>query len=277
MIRLLCTFLILCVTTAHADTPKRIVSVGGALTETVYALGAGEYLVGSDTTSYYPAAAAASPKVGYQRTLSAEGILSLNPDLVILSGESGPPAVLAQLKSAGVNMLTLGAGRSVEDVKRNIETLSEALDKEQQGNKLIAELTAASSKLEQALSQQNSPKRIMFILQHSGGAPLVAGMGTAASSIIELSGSKNAVTEYEGYKPLSPESATAMAPDIILVTTQGLEQSGGEASLLKIPGVSLTPAAKQGNVIAMDALFLLGFGPRVTEAALELNRRAKEL
>ncbi len=130
MIRFLCAFLILCVTSAHAETPKRIVSVGGALTETIYALGAGEYLVGSDTTSYYPAAAAATPKVGYQRALSAEGILSLNPDLVILSEEAGPPAVLAQLKSAGVNMLTVTAGRTLEDVNRNIEVLSEVLGKE---------------------------------------------------------------------------------------------------------------------------------------------------
>jgi iron complex transport system substrate-binding protein len=81
------------------------------------------------------------------------------------------------------------------------------------------------------------------------------------------------VTGYEGYKPLSPEAATSLAPDILLVTTQGLEQSGGEAALLAAPGVSLTPAAKNGHVIAMDALLLLGFGPRTAEAALELNSR----
>ena len=118
MIRSLSIIFLLFSTAAFADTPKRVVSVGGALTETVYALGAGELLVGSDTTSYYPEAAANSPKVGYQRALSAEGILSLSPDLVIMTDEAGPPPVLAQLNSAGVNMLTLNAGRSLVRASR---------------------------------------------------------------------------------------------------------------------------------------------------------------
>lgn len=260
-------------TAAHADAPKRIVSVGGALTETIYALDAGDLVVGSDTTSYYPPAAASAPKVGYMRALSAEGILSLSPDLVILSEESGPPTVLEQLKSAGVTMLVLEAGRTIGDVKKNIKILAETLEKQGEGESLISEIDGTVSKLQEAIAAQESSKSAMFILQHSGGAPMVAGSKTAADSIIKLAGAENAVTGYDGYKPLSPEAATSLAPDVLLVTTQGLEQSGGEAALLAAPGVSLTPAAKNGHVVAMDALLLLGFGPRTAEAALELNGR----
>ncbi|MBO0333272.1 ABC transporter substrate-binding protein [Sneathiella sp. CAU 1612] len=273
MIRIIVFLCLFISTAAHADAPKRIVSIGGALTETIYALDAGDLVVGSDTTSYYPPAAASAPKVGYMRALSAEGILSLSPDLVILSEESGPPTVLEQLKSAGVTMLVLEAGRTIGDVKKNIKILAETLEKQGEGESLISEIDGTVSKLQEAIAAQESSKSVMFILQHSGGAPMVAGSKTAADSIIKLAGAENAVTGYDGYKPLSPEAATSLAPDILLVTTQGLEQSGGEAALLAAPGVSLTPAAKNGHVVAMDALLLLGFGPRTAEAALELNGR----
>ncbi|WP_288902853.1 ABC transporter substrate-binding protein [uncultured Sneathiella sp.] len=273
MIRILVILSLFISTAAHADAPKRIVSIGGALTETIYALDAGDLVVGSDTTSYYPPAAASAPKVGYMRALSAEGILSLSPDIVILSEESGPPTVLEQLKSAGVTMLELEAGRTIGDVKKNIKILAETLEKQGEGESLISEIDDTVSKLQEAIAAQESSRSVMFILQHSGGAPMVAGSKTAADSIIKLAGAENAVTGYDGYKPLSPEAATSLAPDILLVTTQGLEQSGGEATLLAAPGVSLTPAAKNGHVVAMDALLLLGFGPRTAEAALELNGR----
>ena len=83
---------------ASAQAPAkmpRIVSVSGATTEIVYALGAEKQLVGSDTTSLFPAAALQTPKVGYMRQLSAEGLLSLKPDAVITTHEAGPAAVLA--------------------------------------------------------------------------------------------------------------------------------------------------------------------------------------
>ncbi len=276
MIRILTALLMFISTAAYADAPKRIVSVGGPLTETIYAIGAGNLIVGSDTTSYYPAEAASTPKVGYQRALNAEGILSLNPDLVILSEESGPPIVLEQLKSAGINMLTVKAGRSLKDVKDSIDILAKALGKQTEGNQLIADINGAEEKLKVASAAQEPPKSVMFILQHSGGAPMVAGQKTAADSIINLAGATNVVADYEGYKPLSPEAAVSLAPEILLVTTQGLEQAGGKAALLASPGVSLTPAAKNARIIAMDALLLLGFGPRTAEAALELKRQLSQ-
>jgi len=104
---------------------------------------------------------------------------------------------------------------------------------------------------------------------------MVAGRETAADSVIVLAGAENAVTGYTGYKPLSPEAAVAIAPDIILVTTQGLQQSGGADGVLDMPGVSLTPAAKNKRIISMDALYLLGFGPRTADAAMELHRQIR--
>ncbi len=260
--------------------PQRVVAIGGALTEIIYALGAQEVLVGNDTTSYYPPAAEDLPKVGYQRALSAEGILSLAPDLVILSDEAGPPAVLEQLSSAGVSILKVKAGRSLSDVKSTIQTIAQAIDTQAinpgQSAALIDHINAQTLALEDAIAQQASPKRVLFVLQHSGGAPMVAGKNTSADSIIALSGAHNVVTAYSGYKPLTPEAVMALHPEIILVTSQGLEQAGSAAAIFKIPGLALTPASKTGGVIAMDALLLLGFGPRTAQAAQQLNQRYQE-
>lgn len=259
------------------ETGKRLITIGGALTEIVYQLEKEALLVGSDTTSYYPAAAEQLPKVGYQRTLSAEGILSLNPDLIIYTDEAGPPAVLEQLKMTGVGLLKLKAGRSLADVIDNIKTMAETLDATARGQALIQELMAKKQGLDRAIAAADGAKKVMFILQHRGNTPLVAGKKTAADSIITLSGADNAVSDYEGYRPLTPEAAITQAPDIILITRQTLEHTGGKASLLKAPGLALTPAGIRGHVIAMDALLMIGFGPRIVDAALELHERYSEL
>ncbi len=269
---ILTCLLLLCALPTQAEEPKRIITIGGALTEVIYALEAQDLLVGNDTTSYYPAEADKLPKVGYQRALSAEGILSLNPDLIILTEEAGPPPVLKQIESAGISLLKLKAGRSINDVKQNISAIGKALHRMEQAETLVAQINAESEKLNVIIEKQSSLPKAMFILQHGGGAPMVAGIDTAADSIIALSGAKNVVKDYEGYKPLTPEAAVSLKPDVILITSQGLEQAGGKEGLLKSPGVSLTPAAKNGHIIAMDSLLMLGFGPRTAEAALELNQ-----
>ena len=263
--------LVLLALPAAAEAPRRVVSIGGALTEIVYALEAQEVLVGNDTTSYYPPAAERLPKVGYQRALSAEGIVSLSPDLVMLTEEAGPPAVLAQLQAANIPILQLRAGRSLTDVRDAIRVIASALKKDRAGSALIDAIDRQTAELAEVTARHPTDKRVLFILQHGGGAPMAGGRETAADSIIRLSGAQNAVTEYTGYKPLTPEAAAALQPDVILTTARGLAQAGGKDALLAAPGLALTPAARTGSLIVMDALLLLGFGPRTVQAAATLH------
>ncbi len=269
LVIILCTLIITLPVHAN-EVPNRIISIGGALTEIIYELGAGEKLVGSDTTSYFPEAAEQLPKVGYQRALSAEGILSLNPDLIIVTEDAGPDNVLAQVENAGTKLMRLKAGRSLEDVIENINAIARMLHLEQQGAGLIDNINQQREKLAEQLTDQKQKPKVLFILSHTGGAPMAAGTDTAADSIITLSGADNVVSDYQGYKPLTAEAALLQSPEIILTTTQGLEQAGGMDDFLKKPGLALTPAGKKGRVIAMDSLLLLGFGPRTIEAARQL-------
>lgn len=260
---------------AEAAEPQRIVTIGGSVTETVFALGADAAIVGSDTTSYHPPAAADLPKVGYLRTLSAEGILSLDPDLVIMTDEAGPPPVLHQLAAVGVRLVVLPAARSVDDVIRNIEAIAETVDRRAAGDALVAAILSQAENLQRAAADGIPSLKIIFLLNHAGRTPMVAGRDTAAHEIMRLAGLENVVTGYEGYKPLTPEAAVTLAPDVILTTDRGLENAGGIDALLSTPGLSLTPAAARSAVVAMDALLLLGFGPRTVEAAETLRKRVQ--
>ena len=76
--------------------PRGVISIGGDITEIIYALGKIDQVIGRDTTSFYPPSVTSLPDIGYVRQLGAEGLLSLSPDLIIASSESGPPEVVEQ-------------------------------------------------------------------------------------------------------------------------------------------------------------------------------------
>ena len=258
---------------ALAPAEQRIISVGGAITETIYALGQESKLIGSDTTSYYPLAAANLPKVGYQRALSTEGILSLRPDLILATEDAGPPAVIKQLMATGVHIRTLKSAKTLDDVVSNITQLGQVLGASKTAGILIESLEASLKTLNATKESQKHKLKVLFLMNHGAGAPMVAGRDTSADSIISLAGAENVVRDYERYKPLTPEAAANYAPDAIIVSTQTFEQIGGAEKLLALPGLGLTPAGQSGRIVTMDALLLLGFGPRTVDAAVELNAK----
>lgn len=258
---------------AASAAPRRIVSVGGALTETLYALGAGQEIVGVDTTSLYPAAARALPSVGYARALSAEGVLSLRPTLLVATAEAGPPAVVAQLQAARVGFETLDSGHRFEGVLASTRRLATLAGRPEEGTRLVARLEAewaAAQQHTQRLAAGHTAPRVLFVLSHSMAQVRVAGHDTGADAMIRLAGAVNAFGSVAGYKPLTPEGAIAAAPDLILATEQGLQAAGGIDGLLRAPGLAATPAGRARRVVALDALLLLGFGPRLPLALTQL-------
>lgn len=256
--------------TGHAAAP-RIVSVGGALTEIVYRLGAQGALVATDTTSLWPDAARALPKVGYMRTLSAEGVMSVQPTLLLAPAEAGPMTVMNQLQAAGVRIVRASNEHTFDALLANVALVADAIGRRAEGEALATELKRDWSATRAQLAGGAAPK-VLFILSHAANNVQVAGGGTAADAMIRLARGTNAMTGFNGYKPLSAEAAIGAAPDVILVTREGLEAVGGVDALLARPGLALTPAGKRKRVVALDALFLLGFGPRLPQAVAELAR-----
>lgn len=251
---------------AGAEPAQRIVSVGGAVTEIVYALDAGDRLVAVDSTSSHPPAAGDLPDVGYMRRLSAEPILALAPDLLLLVEDAGPESAIAQLRAAGARIVTVPDEPSLAGVRQKIGQVADALGVPDRGQALVAEIDAAQAAVAARLAEVGDRPRVLFLLSVGSGAPLASGTGTSASAIVALAGGRNAIQAFEGYKPLSPEAAVAAQPDVVLVTQGTLERLGGEAEVLARPELAATPAARDGRLVAMDGLLLLGFGPRTPQA-----------
>jgi iron complex transport system substrate-binding protein len=255
---------------AETETP-RLVSLGGPVTEIVYALGADKNLVGTDTSSIYPTAATKLPQVGYQRNLAAEGVLGLRPTLILASAEAGPPAVVEQLKQSGVSWTTIPADDTVDGAKAKIRAVAHALHLDAKGEVLVQQLNTEIAKAQTLLASEKAKPKVLFIYARGAGTVNVAGQGTAADAMIVLAGGTNAVSGYTGYKPITAEAVVAAAPDVILIPSRGLESVGGIDGLLTQPGLAATPAGKLRRVVNMDDLLLLGFGPRLGNAVSQLT------
>jgi iron complex transport system substrate-binding protein len=248
----------------------RIVSIGGAVTETLYSLGYGGQIVAVDTTSVYPREALALPKVGYMRTLAAEPIVALSPDLVIAVSHAGPKKILDQITAAGVPVVIISDEPTAEGVAEKIEEVAKAVGADAKGAELAAAIEKSFTHIETVLAKDQAKPSVLYILSASNGAPLAAGQSTAADGIIALAGGHNALQGYKGYKPLSPEAAVTANPDFVVIAEHGLSTLGGLDGLAARSDLGLIPAIKEGRVLVLDANYLLGFGPRAAAATAEL-------
>jgi iron complex transport system substrate-binding protein len=258
---------------AACELPVRdgpIVSIGGDVTEIVYALGAGDRVVAVDITSREPKTARDLPQVGYMRQLSAEPILSLSPKLVVAIADSGPPQVLDQLESAGTCLALIPDAHSTEGVIKKVEAVAEALDRQAEGAALATQLEAEFAALQASLGAIQDKPRVLFLFSVGEGAPMVGGRKTSAGAIITLAGGQNAIDSFEEFKPASSEGIIAAAPDVVLVTELTLMKLGGVEGLLQRPDIAQTPAGKAKRIVAMESLLLLGFGPRTPRAIRDL-------
>ncbi|MFA7445439.1 MAG: ABC transporter substrate-binding protein [Flavobacteriaceae bacterium] len=251
-----------------ASNPQRIISLNGAITEIVCALGHQDKLVGVDVTSTYPKDVKTKAKdLGHVRSVSVENIIALKPQLVLATQTDLSPELVNRLKQAKIDVVTFNHDFSVEGVKKLIEQVAGALA-EGGYKKLFTKIDTDFAKVR---NLKNKPK-VLFIYARGAGTLMVAGKNTPMEKIIALAGGVNAVNDFEDFKPLTPESLLQADPDYILLFTSGLQSLGGVNGILDVNGISKTRAGKNKKIIAMDGQLLSGFGPRVGEAAQELNQ-----
>jgi iron complex transport system substrate-binding protein len=253
-----------------STTSLKIVVAGGPLTEIVFALGAGANVVGADTSSVFPAETGALPKVGYQRQLASEGVLSLGPSLLLASEEAGPPDAIEQVRRAGVRVVTIASPKTSAAISDRVLSVGEAVERADEARVLAATMREAVTSLEARARSRATRPRVLFLYARGQGAMMVGGAGTAADVVLSLAGCTNAATELKGYLPLTPEAAVAARPDVVLAPEQGLASLGGPDGLFATPGLAETPAAGTRRVVAVDDLLLLGLGPRVIQAIDEV-------
>lgn len=259
-------------TVEQPDT-SRLVAIGGAVTEIVYALGEEKRLVGRDSTSTYPEAAKELPDVGYMRRLAPEGIIAVNPTAIVAIEGSGPPEALAVLKEANIPFSSIAETYDRAGILAKIRAVGAFLGVKDKAEALArtVEKDLDAALADSAGRPERDRKRVLFVLSIEGGKIMAAGTGTAASGVIELAGAINAAGTFPGYRALTEEAIVEARPDVVLMMDRGGGHAAGPDELFALPALSLTPAAKSKALIRMDGLHLLGFGPRTASAIRELN------
>lgn len=254
-----------------APVPERIVAVGGAVTEVLYALGLQDRIAGVDSTSLFPAEALRDKKdVGYIRALSAEGVLSLKPTLVIAMEGSGPPDALALLREAGLTISWIPESLTPEAVVAKIEQIGTVAGAPEPARKLAAGVRQRFAELATLRAGLTRKPRVLFVLSLQNGRTMVGGRNSTADAIIALAGGVNAAEAVEGYKPMTDEAIITAAPDVVLMMAHAAGHAATPEELFAGPAFSQTPAAATKALVKMDGLYLLGFGPRTPDAARDL-------
>jgi iron complex transport system substrate-binding protein len=246
---------------ADNSSNKRIISIDGAITEIIYALGEKSKLVGVDTTSRYPESVKALPNVGYMRALSSEGIMALAPERIISSADAGPEKVLKNLEQAGLDIVLIKESNTVAGVQEKIMKVAAAVEAPEKGQALAEEVGhKAKAVLSQIEGEQ--PARILFLLAAGGHGVMIAGKDTSASAMIDIVGGVNVADQFTSFKPLTPESAVQLNPDALIIANT----RGQAFDFDKFPTLKLTKAYQNKRIVDGDSMLLLGFGPRISDA-----------
>lgn len=239
----------------HAE-PQRLLSAGSSMTELILALDAGEQLVAVDSTSTLPEGSQLT-RLGYHRQLSAEGMLSTQPTLVIGSEEMGPASALDLVHQAGVQVATLPDAMTVEQLQANIVRLGQLLDRQAQARALQQEVKSRAARL--ATPPSHLGKNTVFLLLGEGNRVQIAGRHTLADSLIRLAGGRNpAANHLDGYQPVAMEALVAMAPEVILLSRRHLAEGSSASVLQQYPLLRQTPAGAADNLVAINGKALIG-------------------
>jgi iron complex transport system substrate-binding protein len=255
-----------------ATKDTRIVCVSKHLTEMVFALGKGHDIVARDLTSTFPDSAKLLPTVGYHRRLSAEGIISMNPDVVIHSNDIGPETVLQQLEKAGVNVKVFGGANTYDSAKLLLKALGNYFGLEAKADSITKAMDAAMQEVYAKEKSITDTPKVMII--HYGQANnyffVMSGRNGPGDKMIAMAGGKTAVYNEKGARQISAEAVAVSNPDIIIATDYGFDKMGSAEKFKEIPGVALTNAAKNNRIYRFEEHDLLYFGPRTAANILKL-------
>ncbi|MEE8330344.1 MAG: ABC transporter substrate-binding protein [Acidimicrobiia bacterium] len=251
---------------------NRIVTLSGAITEIVYALGLGDSVVAVDVTAVYPPEATKLPVVGVGRFLTAEAVLAQQPTLVIGDIQTSPPEAIQQIRDAGVPVLITDVPTSFEGLYAKIIAMGEALGVAQAGRSLAAsvedDIAAA-----QGLPKADPAPQVAFVYSRGPDVILLFGSEMTTQPLIEAAGGVDvgAASGIVGTVDFTPEALVAAEPDVIVITSEGLDLLGGIDGLLEIPGFAATPAGRERRILDYPEGDILTFGPRIFETLRCLN------
>jgi iron complex transport system substrate-binding protein len=253
---------------------SRVVCVSKQINEFVYAIGAQSHLVARDLTSIYPPEITTLPSVGYHRALSAEGITSMRPTLLLTDGNVGPDAVLDEVRKVGIPVLTLPPGSSLDSAEQLMTDLGRRFGRSGAADSLVARWKAGMDSIFADTARWSGHPRPRVLVMHFGqlGNSYLGVTGEGPTTqIIRWAGGVNAIDTAGNMKRLTPEIIARSAPDIILATDVGFDRLGSVDAFRKLPGVDLTPAGRAGKIYRINETEVMYFGPRTPATVRKLE------
>lgn len=250
----------------YSSANERIVIAGGSLTEIVFAIGAGDDVVGVDKTSSYPEKVKQLPQIGYWKLLNIEGVLSLRPTLFITLNDVEPDNVIEKVSESKVDVLALRrVPGTIELLYENINKIASKLNKQEEGEKLINRIKANLADIQAKIATHPQKTKVLSLMSMSGSNS-VAGKNTTIDALITIAGGENLAT-HNSFKSYTAESIIAINPEVIILNKYSIDQLGGLDKVNTIPGITETSAFKNNRITVIDDSYLFGIGPRVDEAA----------
>lgn len=253
----------------------RIVCLSKHLTEMVFALGKGHNLVAVDLSSTYPDSAKLLKTVGYHRALNPEGIISMNPDLVIHSNDIGPENVLPQITQAGLNIKAFGGANTIDSAKLLLKELGVFFGTELKADSIIKKMDLDIAKAADTLKAHNIKDSLRVMVIHFGlrnnNYFVMSGRNAVADKMLRLAGCTPALYDGKGAREMSPEAVALANPDVIIATDFGFDRMGSmDKFISSVPGVALTNAGKNKRIIRFEEHDIVYFGPRSGENIINL-------
>jgi iron complex transport system substrate-binding protein len=258
---------------ALAQSSRRIVCAGGDVTEIVARLAGIEAIGGVDTTSRVPPEVKNLPSIGYLRQISAEGILSLKPTLLIANRDLGPPNAVEQIRSAGVRVEIVDFPLNGEGMAAKVRHVGKIIGHEREAQALAETVAAGMVDLARRLDGISTKPSIGFIRSIDGGTPMAGGKMGLVDATYALAGGSNAFESFTLFKPVSREVLAASPPDFIVVDESAVSAAGGTESFTYQLGLSTAFAAKPDRLVSADLATMFAFGPSAVNEITALARR----
>jgi len=272
---LFCTIVTVAACNRFGDKKKsgekeRIVCVSKQMTEFLFALHQGNKIVGIDLTSTYPPETKNLTTVGYHRHLSTEGIISLDPTVVIHQGDVAPPNVMPQVQMVGIPVKKYPAGSTLDSAKIVLKMVAHDYDVDKVADSIITQLDRDLAETAKLVSRYTTKPKVLII--HFGqqrNQYFVMGTRGTANEMLKLAGGINAA-DTTSFRDLSPEVIVREQPDVILGTDFGFDRMGSVEKFMTLPGIALTPAARNGKIFRVEEHDLVYFGPRTGKNILKI-------
>ena len=268
------SILILCLIfcLGYSNSDRRIITIGGSVTEIVFELGIGNQVVAVDQSSISPEKVTKLPQVGYIRMISSEGILSLNPDIILTTTDIGPQKVVDQLKKSGVDLYIYDSAYNLDGIIALVENISNDLDLKSKGAEIIQNIGKNNRKVEKIKKKITQNSKMVFFMNPSIGSFTAAGEDTKANYLIQYLGGENIFSnQFKKYSKVTKENIINLNPDIILA---GSTRNNNEEEILSLfyekDEFNSINAVENKNVIFINMGKYLTYGSKFSQNVYEL-------